>query len=487
MKNSKKILSLILTCVFLLSACSSNKDEKAVDKLDKEVSSSSNKHFTGELEKNVTIKVVENDTAISKGYFKEILDAFNEKYSDYGIEAVDANVDQNTDLANDGPYGYGPDVLYQANDVIMQYSRDKHILPLPIDEIESMNETPEKAKDAFSLEIDGNKYHVGVPVNVQSPMLFYREDLLPNDWKETWDKNSNDIPDMVEDWSSMYAFSKQRKEEGDYGYMQSLNNVYFSSGFLFSYGAYIFGDGNTNVDKIGFAEGEAEKGAHIIQQLASQMNEESIDDTITTNSYSQLAKGKYFATMTTPDVYSTFISELQNAYEDEGISEEDALEKAKKNLKIVQPPKLPKSGDLEDEGSELIEMKTMGGISGYAISSYTKAPNACLEFIKFATSYENIKRRNELLGIAPTRKDLVNELGTNEKEFIKRLENDEIVLMPSIPELSQVWTPMGTFLSDIVKNTFRDEKDKKYADLNDLKRGLESVDKQIYDAIHTLN
>ena len=78
--------------------------------------------FNGKLESNVKIRVLENDTAISKGYFKELIDAFNEKYKDKGIEAVDANMDQYLDLANDGPYGYGPDVLYQANDVIMKYA-----------------------------------------------------------------------------------------------------------------------------------------------------------------------------------------------------------------------------------------------------------------------------------------------------------------------------------------------------------------------------
>ena len=83
--------------------------------------------FDGTLEENVTIRVLENDTAISKGYFKNLIEAFNEAYADYGIVAVDANMDQDLDLANDGPYGYGPDVLYQANDVIMQYVEGKHI------------------------------------------------------------------------------------------------------------------------------------------------------------------------------------------------------------------------------------------------------------------------------------------------------------------------------------------------------------------------
>ena len=50
--------------------------------------------YSGELERNVTIRVLENDTAIEQGYFQELIDAFNEKYADYGIVAVDANMEQ---------------------------------------------------------------------------------------------------------------------------------------------------------------------------------------------------------------------------------------------------------------------------------------------------------------------------------------------------------------------------------------------------------
>ena len=89
--------------------------------------------FTGELERNVTLRILENDTAKEKGYFKELLDAFNEAYAEYGIVAVDANMDQYTDLEQDGPYGYGPDVLYQASDALMKYTDGKHIQPLPVE------------------------------------------------------------------------------------------------------------------------------------------------------------------------------------------------------------------------------------------------------------------------------------------------------------------------------------------------------------------
>ena len=49
---------------------------------------------------------------------------------------------------------------------------------------------------------------------------------------------------------------------------------------------------------------ESYKGASVIRQLASSMNEDCIDDTITVNAYSMIGNGTYFATMTTPDVYT---------------------------------------------------------------------------------------------------------------------------------------------------------------------------------------
>lgn len=168
--------------------------------------------FDGELEQNVTIRVLENDTAISAGYFDELIVAFNEAYADYGITAVDANMDQYLDLANDGPYGYGPDVLYQANDIIMQYATGKHIYPLPVEQLECYSQIPEAAWKAYQTEVSGTTYCCGVPVNVQAPMLYYRADLLPENWQDEWDDDKNGVPDMIENWNDMYAFSVARHE-----------------------------------------------------------------------------------------------------------------------------------------------------------------------------------------------------------------------------------------------------------------------------------
>ena len=95
-------------------------------------------------------------------------------------------------------------------------------------------------------------------------------------------------------------------------------------------------------------------------------------------------------------------------------------------------------------------------------------------------------KRYEMLGIAPAREDAAQEAGGVSAELYSRLESGETVLMPSIKEVAQIWTPAQTFFTDLAKDAFRSESEKKYPDLPAMKKGLEQVDSQIYDAIFTL-
>ncbi len=439
-----------------------------------------NEKFTGELERGVTLRILENDTAKEQGYLKELLDAFNAEYAQYGIKAVDANMDQYTDLETGGPYGYGPDVVYQANDGIMKYvdGARKHILPLPIEQLSCFEHVSDKAWSAYRLSVQGQSFTFGVPVNIQQPLLYYRADLLPENWRTEWDDDRNGVPDMVENWTDLYRFSRQIREESGgskYGYMKSLNDGYFASGYFFSYGGYVFGgEDGKNTKDVGFSKGY--RGARIIRQLASVMNLECTEDTITRNSYSRMAQGAYFATMTTPDVYTMFVKEMVNA----GYTKEYAEE----NLKTVDVPRLPVSGDLEDESQGFSDMTVMGGVNGYAISSYTKAPNAALAFVDFATSFEMIGRRCELLGISPARGDIAENLGGLNQTINENLDSGTIYVMPSVRALAQVWTPLQTFCAKLADDSLTGKN--LYTTDEALKQGLENVDKQIYDAIHTL-
>jgi arabinogalactan oligomer/maltooligosaccharide transport system substrate-binding protein len=173
-------------------------------------------------------------------------------------------------------------------------------------------------------------------------------------------------------------------------------------------------------------------------------------------------------------------------YVEEGMSEKDAEEAAGENLVMTTVPMLPADGDLTSENPELIPMKTMGGVNGYGISAYTKCPNACLEFVKFATDYEMVMKRAQMLGIAPAREDAAKDSGTTSQLLFDQLSKGNIVLMPSCSEVSQIWTPGQTFFSDVAKDAFRPESDMIYKTPEDMKAGLEVVEKQIHDAIYTL-
>ena len=488
MSKVKKIMSLVLVSTMITTmfvGCGNG------DKGDS----------TGET---VVIRVLENDTAKKEGYLQELLDAFNEAYKDKGIQAVDADMEEYSNLAENGPYGYGPDIIYQANDKLMTYAADKHILPIDVESLDCYEQTPEEAWDAFRINVDGQVYYCGVPVNIQEPMLFYRADKMPENWEGEWDDNQNGVADFFENWNDLYAYSKYLRDtdtstnkDSQYGFMSSFNNFYLNGEFLFSYGAYIFGeneDGTLNTEDIGLSNGDAVWGLMALKQMAGLMNEGCIDDTITMNRYEKIADGSYFCAVSTPDTYSLFIEKLVFQYKNEGLSSEEALKKAEENLVMVELPGLmPANGDLSTDSATMtdedwVDTIVMGGVNGYGISSYTKHKDACLEFVNFATSYEMIKTRMDILGIAPTRQDVAKESGGVTDMIFESLSEGKIYLMPSVKAIDQVWVPAQTLLGDIAKDPFRVKNgyNAKYPTMNEVKDAIVKVDTDIYDAIYTL-
>lgn len=455
---------------------------------------------TGE---QIILRVLENDTAKKEGYFEKLLAAFNEKYADQNICAVDADMDEYSDLAQNGPYGYGPDVLYQANDILMKYAADKHVLPLEISEFECAEYIPDAAWDAFKIGIDGKTYICGIPVNIQEPMLFYRKDMLPGDWETKWDSNLNKTPDFLENWNSLYEYSKYLRDndasptqDSQYGFMTSYNDLYMNGEFLFSYGAYIFErneDGTFDTSKIGIKEGNAAAGLMGFRQFAFLMNEGCIDDSITSNRYEKLANGSYFCAVSTPDTQILFLNKLALHYEEDGMTAEEARKKAEENLVMTELPSLmPADGDMTKSASSMkkedfVNTVVMGGVNGYAVSSYTEHREAAKAFVDFATGFEMIRLRMEMLGIAPTRSDAAGESGGTAQEIFTSLKEGRIYLMPSVKELNQVWTPVHTLFSAVAGDAYREKgQPEKYPDKDSMQKALDEVSKQIYDAIYTL-
>lgn len=486
----KKAIALFLAHVIVLAALLTTFGVLGLQREEQEAQ----ERFTGELERGVTLQILDNDTAKETGYLDELLSAFNAAYAEYGITAVDANMGAYTDLENLGPAGYGPDVVYQANDVLMRYAENKHIQPLPVEGTDLYDAIPEEAWDAYRLSMGDTEYIMAIPVNVQEPLLYYRKDLLPDNWEEEWDDDGNGVPDMAENWADLYAYSAQIKEESNgtkYGYMKSLNDQYFAAGYFFSFGAYIFGvdeeTGEYDTTDIGFSAGESYKGARIVRQLAGIMNNDCADDTITTSAYELLGNGTYFATMTTPDVYESFVEEFSDSWSrsHRDWTDEEVDAYVRENLVMTRVPELPVTGDLTDGEAETFEMTVMGGINGYAISSYTEAPNAALAFIEFATSYEWVSRRSELLGIVPARTDAAEEAGQIAQDVHEDLQSGRINVMPGERAMTQVFASFGSFLrflaEDGLQNGSAYDTDEK------LIEALEALDLEIYRAINTLS
>ena len=293
-----KTLSLFLAHAFIVIALITTFGVLGLQREEQEAQ----ERFTGVLEENVTLRILDNDTAKETGYLDELLAAFNAEYAQYGITAVDANMGAYTDLEKLGPAGYGPDIVYQANDVLMRYAENRHIQPLPAESMEVYAEIPSEAWDAYQSTMEGTEYTFAVPVNVQEPLLYYRKDLLPENWQEEWDDDGNGVPDMVENWADLYAYSAQVKAESNgtrYGYMKSLNDQYFAAGYFLSYGAYILGQDETgeyDTEDIGVSAGESYKSARLIRQLATVMDKHVADYTITTSTYALLVHRPHCST-----------------------------------------------------------------------------------------------------------------------------------------------------------------------------------------------
>ena len=152
------------------------------------------------------------------------------------------------------------------------------------------------------------------------------------------------------------------------------------------------------------------------------------------------------------------------------------------------PRTLPKSGDFTNPAGS-VSTVVMGGVNGYGISAYTKNREACIAFVNFASSYDMVKARADMLGIAPTRSDVASDCGGVTEMIFKSLNEGHIYLMPSVKAIDQIWDPMQTLLSDVAKDPFREKQGEsvKYPDENAMQAALEKASQSIYDAIYTLS
>ncbi|WP_243385580.1 sugar ABC transporter substrate-binding protein [Bacillus kexueae] len=414
----KKFLSIFMIVVLglsLLTACGPKRDA--------EQTANEGEGNSTEMPEKLVVWVNDDEKQ------KEALTTIFEKYTEQTgieIEAVAVNMlDQTKSLALDGPAGNGPDVFFQPHDrigdVVLQG------LAEPIDLGEAEKEYSETAINAVTY--DGEIY--GVPQVVETYGLFYNKDLV------------SEAPTTMDE---LMAIAKEQTDASadKYGFLMEAANFYFVYPFFAGYGGYVFdkADGAYDVSNIGLANEGAVKGGELIQ---SWFKEGYIPKEITNDIMNGLfSEGKVGTVITGPWNIPTY---------------RDAL-----GDKLGTAP-LP----LLDNGEH---PKSFVGVKSWMLSSFSDHKEWAIDFMKFITDYENSMHYYEVAGEMPANEAaLTDEKITNDPlmaGFAEQIQYGEP--MPSTPQMSQVWDPMGNALQFL-------------ADGDDVKSVLEEAVQTIQDNI----
>lgn len=364
-----------------------------------------------------------------RAFTDEIAKQFEEKYNvTVKVEEVPAT-DQVTKLTQDGPSGLGADVVMFPHDNLGRAVAAG--LLLPNDEFAADTVKNNTEASIQGVTVDGTLY--GYPRAAETYALFYNKSLL------------KEAPKSFDD---VIAFSKTftDKSKNRYGIMWETGNMYFNYPFIATGGGYIFGDNGTKKDDIGVNNDGSIAGLQTYVKLKEALPIKSGD--------------------ITPDIKRSLFNAGDVAMDINGPWELAGYKEALgDNLGIAPIPMI--------DGKPAI---SFSGIKAFYINSFTQYPNAAKLFANFASSKDAQLLLNEKVGSVPT------NLEALEADQIK---NDPMIAgfaqqvvnsnpMPILPEMGNVWTPVGAALTEIWDNN-KDPKemmDKAAQQIKDLNNGV---------------
>ncbi|HIV55363.1 MAG TPA: extracellular solute-binding protein [Candidatus Anaerobiospirillum stercoravium] len=319
-------------------------------------------------------------------------------------------VQQIEKLRLDGPAGIGPDVLLIASDQLGASVVQGLIAPLTATP-EQLTDYTESALNAFTS--DGQLY--GLPKVVETLVMYYNKDLLPTPF------------DTLDEYKK---FSQERHaaDAGNYGLIAKFDQIYYAYSVIAPYGGYIFArdeKGNFDVTDVGLSNEGAIEAANYLRTfyedgtfpagILGENGLNAIDSLFTEKKAAAVINGPW----------------AYEPYTKTGI-----------NFGVTPLPKLPNGKD----------MSSLLGVKGYAVSTWSKDPDLAEKFIQFINKPEWAKKRFEITTEIPASKAVMNDPIITDNEFAKAvaIQSTRAEAMPSIPEMSQVWTPIDSALQLVV-------------------------------------
>lgn len=308
-------------------------------------------------------------------------------------------------LEQDGPVGSGADVIVMPHDSIGQGVISGVLMPNFLSGERIKNEFFESVNTAVTAA-DGTTY--GFPLSIETYVLFYNKDLLPEGIKTFEDLRT---------WDKQNKFTN--KEANKFAFVWELTNLYYGHSFIATNGGYLFGNKGTNKDDIGVNNAGAIKGVENMVTLKDMSVNNPAD--ISYDSMMGLFREGKIATM------------LNGPWAIAG------LKKAGMNFGIQEIPTL--------NGQNL---NPFSGVRLLGVSTYTKYPQAAQLFADFATSDEMLLKRYEMTKQIPPVKALAerDEISKDPFVFPILLQSVQSTPMPSIPQMGLLWEPLSAALND---------------------------------------
>lgn len=340
-------------------------------------------------------------------FTNEIVKQFEEKYGvKVKVEEL-APPDQVGRLTTDGPSGLAADVLIIPHDHLGNAATSGLLLENDVFAEETTKNNTESSIVASTY--DGTLY--GYPRAAETTALYYNKSLLPEPPKSF---------DDVIAFAKTYNDVKNKK----YALMWETGNMYFNYPFIASAGGYLFGDNGTNKDDMGLANDGAIEGLKVYQSLVDILPIKSGD--------------------INPDIKRGLFNSGDVAMDINGPWELAGYKEALgDNLGVAPVPTVA--------GKTAI---TFSGMKIYVVNSFTKYPNAAKLYASFASDKNAQLLLNEKVGSIPTNLEALQTDQIKNDPFVsgfaEQAKNSQP--MPSIPEMSNVWSPVNAALPEIWNN-----------------------------------
>jgi arabinogalactan oligomer/maltooligosaccharide transport system substrate-binding protein len=428
------ILMLALSIVFVMAGCGKSTDEKsAISAAPSETTAVTTDGSTpapAAADTDMGLKPEEGaklkvwDSKDERSFTDEMAKQFTAKYNvPIEIEEV-APPDTLTRLSTDGPSGLGADVLLFPHDHLGRAVTGSLVLPNDVfgDEIKKVN------SEAAIQGVSYNNTLFGYPRAAETYAMFYNKDLVKEAPKS--------FEDVIAISKTLYDKSKNK-----FGLMWEPGNFYFNYPFIASSGGYLFGKNGTDKDDIGVNNEGAIASVKLFASLKEILPVKTADIT------PDIKRGQFAAGDIAMDINGPWeLAGYKTALGDK--------------LGVAPIPTIL--------GKPAV---SFSGIKAFYVSSFSKYPNAAKLFAHFATTKEAQLTLNKLVGSVPTNKEAQADPQVKDDPYVSGFLQQFVnsVPMPSIPEMNNVWSPLGAALTEIWDNG------------KDVKATLDTAVKQIKD------